>query len=87
MDSQNRNNRASLTNLSHVHCRTPVLPDSELKKLIKVENYVTDRPITFYTEKMQDGTYYASKANNDQNAFNRNNEFVSTFSNYKNRVK
>lgn len=65
----------------------PVLPDSELKKLVKQENYVTSQPITFYTEKLADGAYYTSKANNPQNAFNRNNEFVSTFHNYKSKVK
>ena len=55
--------------------------------MVKQENYVTSQPITFYTEKLNDGTFFASKQNNSDAAFNRNNDFAKSFSSYKNKIQ
>lgn len=65
---------------------TSVLPDDELRNIVKKDNYASAQPITFYTEKQNDGTFYATKANSQQGAFNKNNDFAKTFTTYKNRI-
>lgn len=46
---------------------------------------MTQQPITFWTEKANDGCFYKSKddPSDSKNAFKLNNEFLKSYSNYK----
>jgi hypothetical protein len=56
--------------------------DKELKELLPNLNYAAEQPITFYTEKLKDGTFYMSAADGDTNPFGKNNKFLKTFHQY-----
>jgi len=60
----------------------PLATKEELQNMLKKENYATAKPITFYTEKVNDGVYYNSKTSNEHNTFTRNNDFVKTYHHY-----
>jgi hypothetical protein len=60
----------------------PLANPEDLTSLVKKENYVTSKPITFWTEKVNEGAYYNSKPTNENAHFTRNNDFVKTFHHY-----
>lgn len=63
--------------------RGQITPDEELKKLIDTSvGYERQEPVTFWREKLEDGTFYHSKAGGNQ-PFAKNNEFLKTFQHYK----
>lgn len=63
--------------------RPQITSNQELKQLLPEGSYLNQQPITFYTEKVNDGTFYMSKHNNDPNtAFRKNNEFLKTYNHY-----
>lgn len=65
--------------------RKQITPDEQLRKLLPLgEHYSKQQPITFWKEKVADGNFYMSKAGNTQEAaFNKNNEFLKSYTNYR----
>jgi hypothetical protein len=62
--------------------RGQISKDEELRKLIDIDHgYERAEPITFWKEKIQDGTFYMSNPMRSQ--FGKNNEFLKTFKSYK----
>jgi len=60
-----------------------ITPDEELKALIDTNvGYEKQEPITFWREKLEDGTFYHSKSSGKQ-PFAKNNDFLKTFKHYK----
>lgn len=63
--------------------RTPILNEEELQKKVSNNPYHKQNPLTFYTEKMNEGCYYMSSKGENRNPFGLNNEFVKDFPQYK----
>ena len=65
--------------------RRQITPDEELKKLLPLgEHYSKQQPITFWSEKLGDGNFYMSKPGNaGDSVFNKNNEFLKSYTHYK----
>jgi hypothetical protein len=64
--------------------RKQITPDEELRKLLPQGHYSKQQPITFWTEKVNDGNFYMSKPVGATNTeFYKNNEFLKTFKDYK----
>ena len=51
---------ASIRGIKSMLFRPPVLSDEELKEMIKDDHYLNAKPVTFYTEKLDHGTFYGS---------------------------
>lgn len=69
--------------------RVPRESAPELQKALNPtlqEHYSKQVPITFYTEKLNDGTFYKTEGS-AQNPFGKNTGFVKTFSHYKHNLK
>lgn len=63
--------------------RGQITSDEELKKLVDTNvGYERQEGVTFWREKLNDGTFYMSK-NASKQAFSKNNEFLRTFQHYK----
>lgn len=63
--------------------RGQISRDEDLRNLIDTDNgYERSEPITFWKQKMQEGTFYMSNPGKQQ-GFGKNNEFLKTFKHYK----
>lgn len=63
--------------------RGQISTDEQLRNIVDTDNgYERSVPVTFWREKLQDGTYYMSKPGDTQ-SFGKNNEFLKTFKHYK----
>lgn len=63
--------------------RGQISSDEDLKRLIDIDHgYERAEPITFWKQKMQEGTFYMSNPGKTQ-TFGKNNEFLKTFKHYK----
>lgn len=67
----------------NINQREPIISKEELKQQVSSDPYFVQNPITFYTEKMNDGCYYMSGKGANRNPLGLNNEFVKTFHHYK----
>jgi len=59
--------------------RPPISKDDELKKAIESDHYLSSKPITFYTEKLDHGTFYGSKPVHDERPFHKTDDFVKNY--------
>lgn len=60
-----------------------ITSNEELKTLVDTNvGYEREEPITFWREKLQDGTYYMSRTGPNQ-PFAKNNDFLKSFKHYK----
>ena len=63
--------------------RAPFLDEEILKQKVSNQPYHKQTPLTFYTEKIEDGCYYMSSKGEKRNPFGLNNDFVKNFPQYK----